>query len=154
MTLDEHERKRRHRLVQAHMAAENDHDIDAIMATFASKTEMVFNGQRFEDLEQIRSLHIGFGMSSLPGGLHGIRLVPERETFGEEHVLIEARLFATHTGVIQGYPPTNQEVELYYTATYRFDRHGKLASERVVMNFGPITLPYTLSLIQGAQPRL
>jgi hypothetical protein len=145
MPISKSERERRYRLLQVHTEAENDHDIDAIMATFAPTAELVFNGLRFTDLASIREAHIGFGMSALPAPLVGVRQVIERVSYGDQHIIVEARLFARHEQTFNGYPPSHQELELYNVAAYLFDDTDKLVSERVVMNWGPITLPYALS---------
>lgn len=150
MSIRKAERERRYRLLQVHTQAENDHDIDAVMATFAPTAEMVFNGLRFGDLESIRQAHIGFGMSSVPAPLLGVRQMIERVSYSDRHILVEARLFARHVGTFFGFPPSNQELELYNTAAYLFDETDKLISERVVMNWGPITLPYALSVAASA----
>ena len=62
------ETDRRRRLLAAHYAAENDHDLDRIMATFARDAEMIYNGQRFGDPESIRWAHGYIGLSAATGG--------------------------------------------------------------------------------------
>src|SRR5688572_12213633 len=104
MPISKTERERRHALLQIHTEAENDHDIDAVMATFSQSAVMVFNGQRFTDLESIRLAHVGFGMSQLPGSLAGVRQVVERVSYSDRHILVEARMFARHVGPFFGYP--------------------------------------------------
>lgn len=138
MPIDERERRRRRELVQAHMAAENAHDIDAILATFAPNAEGVLNGLTVHNAEELRQFHILFGMSSYPGALLDTRVVPEREHFSDGEIIIEGRLAARHAGPFLGLPPTQAPVELFYTAIYRFDESGKLASERIRMNWGPL----------------
>ena len=62
------EQERRRALLAAHYAAENDHDLDRIMATFASGAEMIYNGQRFADPESIRWAHGYIGLSAATDG--------------------------------------------------------------------------------------
>ena len=146
------ERERRLRLLKVHADAENDRDIDAIMATFAPDAVMVFNELRFPDLLSIRIAHMGFGMSSLPAGLEGVRQEHERISYSDSHIIVEGRVFAKHVAPLFGYPPSHQQVEMFYTATYLFNQADLLISEHVVMNWGPITLPYALSVGAGAAP--
>jgi hypothetical protein len=145
------ERERRLRLFQVHADAENDRDIDAIMATFAPDAVMVFNEIRFTDPVSIRIAHMGFGMSAVPAGLEGVRQEHERIRFSDNHVLVEGRVVAKHVAPLFGYPPSNQQVEMFYTAAYLFNQADLLISEHVVMNWAPITLPYALSLAPAAR---
>ncbi|GAA1797337.1 hypothetical protein GCM10009682_18690 [Luedemannella flava] len=50
----------------------------------------------------------------------------------------EGRLTGRHSGEFLGLAPTDHEVELPFVAFYRFDADDKPASERVVMNLGPL----------------
>ncbi len=64
--------------------------------------------------------------------------MPEHTHFTADEIVIEGRLCGKHVGEFQGFPPTEREVELPFVAFYRFDVAGKLTSERVVMNLGPL----------------
>jgi|SRR5882724_3497819 len=138
MPIDNAERERRRTLVRAHLAAENDHDLDRIMKTFSDRTENVSNGRSFTDHESIRWVHVYFGLSSAQGALAGLRIVVDREHFTDDEVVIESRVFGKHVGEFLGFPATGRDIELPAVGFYRFDKEGKLTSERVVMNFGPL----------------
>jgi hypothetical protein len=138
MTTDGTERERRRALVHAHMAAENRHDVDAIMQTFAGTGEMIYNRVSFPSDDAIRGAHTYMGFSAAPGAFAGLRIVPDAEHFTAEEIVIEGRLCGKHVGEFLGFAPTNRDVELPYVAFYRFDDDGKLASERVVMNLAPL----------------
>jgi hypothetical protein len=135
MPTDHTERERRRRLVRLHMDAENRHDLDAIIETFTADGEMLFNTTAFRGEGPLRLGHTLFGMSAAPGALSGTRVVPEHEHFTDEEIVIEGLVVGRHVGDILGFPPTNREVQLPYVAIYRFDDRGKLASERIVMDF-------------------
>ncbi len=49
MPIDDTERQRRQTLFHAHLAAENNFDLDRIMETFSRDTEMLYNKQPFRD---------------------------------------------------------------------------------------------------------
>jgi predicted ester cyclase len=138
MPIDETERHRRHALLHAHYAAENDHDLEAIMATFSADGVMIYNRQHFPDDEMIRGAHTYLGMSAAPGAISGLRAHIDAEHFTDEEVVVEGRLTGTHTREFLGFPPTDRDVELSFVAFYRFDASDKLASERVVMNLAPL----------------
>ena len=136
MTIDD-ERERRRALLHAHYKAENDHDLDRVMATFSPDAEMLYNRQSFRDLGSIQQAHAYMGFSAR-GAFRGLRTIPEHEHFTADEVVIEGRLCGKHIGEFQGFPPTDRDVELPFVAFYRFDADGKLISERVVMNLGPL----------------
>jgi hypothetical protein len=134
--IDAKERDRRRALLAAHYEAENACDIDGIMATFAPNAEMIYNGQHFTVADHIRWAHGYIGMSAEPGGLTNLRSVRDREHDTDDEIIVEGRLFGTHTGEFQGFAPTGRDVVLPFITFYRFDASGLLASERVVMNLG------------------
>ncbi len=138
MPIDRQERERRHQLIQEHYAAENDHDLERIMATFAKDGVMQFNHQSFSDDEQIRWAHRYLGMSAAPGALCGLKTIIDKEHFTAEETVIEGRMCGKHSKEFLGFEPTDKDVELPFVAFYRFDELGKLTSERVVMNLAPL----------------
>jgi hypothetical protein len=137
MPIDDAERERRSALLAAHYRAENDNDLDGIMATFAETGEMVYNRQSFADHDSISQAHAYMGFSAA-GAFRGLRAIRDQEHFTDHEIVIEGRVCGTHVGEFQGFPPTGQEVELPFVAFYRFDAAGKLTSERVVMNLGSL----------------
>lgn len=138
MPINETERNRRRALLHAHYAAENDHDLDAIMDTFSADGVMLYNRQPFPSDEMIRGAHTYLGMSAAPGAISGLRAHIDAEHFTDEEVVVEGRLTGTHSREFLGFAPTDGEVELPFVAFYRFDANDKLSSERVVMNLGPL----------------
>jgi hypothetical protein len=134
--LDSKERNRRRALLAAHYDAENAHDLDRLMATFADGAEMIYNGQHFTAADHIRWAHSYIGFSPETGGLTKLRAVRDHEHYTDDEVVVEGRLFGTHTGEFQGFAPTGRDVVLPFITFYRFDADGLLASERVVMNLG------------------
>ena len=134
MSNDAAARDRRRALVEAHMKAENHHDLDGIMKTFSGDAEMLYNRQSFHDPESIRQAHGLFGLSSAPGAFSGLRVVPDHVHDTGDEIVIEGRMCGKHVGEFGGFAATNRDVEMPYVAFYRFDGQGKLASERVVMN--------------------
>ena len=138
--LTESEKERRRILVRAHMSAENRHDLDGIMETFAAETTMLYNRLPFPDPPSIREAHTYFGMSAANGAFDGVAVVPDHEHFTDDEVVIEGRMCGKHVGEFLGFAPTGRDVELAYVAFYRFDAGGKLVSERVVMNLAPLAV--------------
>ena len=99
MPIDQQERERRHQLIQEHYAAENDHDLERIMDTFAKDAVMQYNHQSFSDDEQIRWAHGYLGMSAAPGALCGLKTIIDEEHFTAEETVIEGRMCGNHGAV-------------------------------------------------------
>ena len=138
MPIDDRERERRRALVHAHYAAENDHDLERIMATFSKGGVMHYNRQTFPSDETIRWAHGYMGMSAAPGAFAGLRAVIDEEHFTDAETVIEGRVCGKHSSEFLGFAPTQRDVELPFVAFYRFDAQGKLTSERVVMDLGTL----------------
>lgn len=141
MEIDAKERDRRRRLLAAHYAAENAHDLEGVMRTFSGEAEMLYNRQRFGDDSSIRWAHGYIGLSDAPGAFAGIRTERDHEHFTAEEIVVEGRLCGKHVGEFQGYAPTQRDVELPFVGFYKFDAGGKLVSERIVMNLGVLGVP-------------
>ena len=138
MPIDDREREHRRALVRAHYAADNDHDLDRIMRTFSKEGVMHYNRQSFPSDETIRWAHGYIGMSAAPGAFAGLRAVIDEEHFTDAETVIEGRVCGKHSSEFLGFAPTQRDVELPFVAFYRFDADGKLTSERVVMDLGPL----------------
>lgn len=138
MEIDAKERDRRRRLLNAHYAVENAHNVDGVMKTFSDDAVMVYNGQPFSDGESIKWAHGYIGMSAGPGAFAGLVTNRDREHFTADEIVVEGRLCGKHVGEFQGFAPTDRDVELPFIGFYRFDDAGKLVSERIVMNLGPL----------------
>jgi uncharacterized protein (TIGR02246 family) len=136
MRIDDAERDRRRRLMEAHVAAENDHDLEAIMATFADDAELIFNSNTSRGYEQIASGHALIGMTSQPGAIEDLRCVNQRIFFTDAEIIVEARVEGKFVRPFGNTPPTNQQVSLRGFNAYLFDDEGKLVRERAVLNLG------------------
>ena len=99
---------------------------------------MHYNHLRFEDDKSIRDAHALMGMGASPGALTGLCLTLDREHYTDEEAVIEGRVCGRHDKEFFGFAPTDRDVELPFVAFYRFNDNGKLSSERVVMNLGPL----------------
>ena len=137
MTVDGKERERRRALLRAHLEAEGMGNLTAVLATFASKTEMTYNRRVFTDHDAIRQAHAYMGFSG-EGAIMDLSAAVDRESFTDDEIVIEGRMLGVHRGEFEGFPGTGRRVELPFVTFYRFDADGKLDSERVVMNLGPL----------------
>jgi steroid delta-isomerase-like uncharacterized protein len=137
MTVNDKERDRRRTLLRAHLEAEAEGNLSKVLATFAADTEMIYNHQVFRDHDHIRQAHAYMGFSR-EGAIAELGAVVDRESFTDDEIVFEGRLVGVHRTEFQGFPGTNRRIELPCVTFYRFDPDGKLVSERVVMNLGPL----------------
>jgi hypothetical protein len=138
MEITEAERDRRRRLLHAHLAVENAGDTSAVMATFSDDAVMLFNAVPFRSGPDIRAAHEYFGFTDGPGAFASPQNIVDRESFTDTDIVIEGRLVGVHKDEFLGFAPSGREVELPFVSFYGFDADGKLSSERVVMNLGPL----------------
>jgi len=115
------------RVLQEHVDAENVHDRERVVATYAVRDpvfEDVPAGRRFVGVEEIidnyRNLWDGF-----PGLVRRI----DRWTFGDDACVIELTLTGTHDGDYRGIPPTGRKLELPIIAHFAFDEDGRIKQE-------------------------
>lgn len=130
--------ERRSALLRAHYAVENRHDIDGIMATFAPGAVMTYNHMPFSDPDSIRQAHGTIGFFGDSGGFDGLQTFAEHEHLTADEIVVEGRVRGRHVNEFLGFAPTGRDVELPFVGIYRFDATGKLVSERIVMNLGPL----------------
>ncbi|MBI5285703.1 MAG: ester cyclase [Chloroflexi bacterium] len=115
------------RVVQEHVDAENVHDRERVVATYAVR-DPVFQdvpaGLRFTGVEEIidnyRNLWDGF-----PGLVRRI----DRWTIGDDACVIELTLTGTHDGDYRGIPPTGRKLALPIIAHFAFDEDGRIKQE-------------------------
>ena len=114
--------------LDAHVAAENAHDIDALMATFAPDAVMEVNQRRFDTPEAIRRAHerMGFGPDG-GGGIADLQVVEGRRTLTDDGIVVEGRITARHAS-------SGGEVVMPYCVIYQFDAAGRLYSERAYLD--------------------
>lgn len=135
---DPNQRKRWQQLHAAYIGRENRHDLPGILECFAPDGRMLVNERPFDNRQSIADLHSALGMSDAAAGLVGTQVVPDREYFTEHELLIHGRVLGMHLGTVLQFPATLRQVELHYAALYRFDESGKLVSERMAINWGPL----------------
>jgi len=123
--------------LEEHIRAENAHDVNAIMNTFADNGMLVFNGLPLRDHDRIRTLHeaLGFGEQ---GGFSDLRVEEKQRYISDEAIILEQVVSGTHTGEWQGIAATGRKMAVAVCTVYKFDEAGKLASENVYFDTGSL----------------
>ncbi len=132
-TLNQDQIQARLRIVEEHMHAENEHDVDGIMRTFGENPTFVLNGDTFTGQESIRAMYEGFGFGGR-GGFANIHVDVKRRHIGDDAVILEATLSGEHTNTWQGIAATGRKVEVPLCAVFPFDGEGRLTGERVYLD--------------------
>lgn len=124
------QKEARSKIVQEHLEAESNHDLDAIMATFSAQPAFALNGMDLAGAQVIRSVYEGFGFGE-HGSFSDIQLEVKHWHLGDDSITTEMMLRANHTGDWQGIPATGRAVTVALCAVFTFDEDDKVASERV-----------------------
>ena len=132
---DDDLRARREAVVRLHMEAENVHDYDAVIGTFAHpRYELMATGQVFDGEEEVRRY---FTLSRTPFPDQRNELVSMRST--DDAVIVELDLLGTHEGPLRGFEPTGQTFRSRMAALFLFDDGGDgIVCERVYFDSGDI----------------
>jgi steroid delta-isomerase-like uncharacterized protein len=115
------------RVLEEHVEAENVHDRDRVLATYAREApvfEDVPSGQRFVGPEAIVDNY-----RHLWDGFPGLARRIDRWTFGENSCVIELTLTGEHAGHYRGIAPTGRQLQLRISAHFAFDEDGRITQE-------------------------
>jgi steroid delta-isomerase-like uncharacterized protein len=135
MTISEDLRIRREAVVRRHMEAENEHDYDTVLATFAHpRYELMATGQVFDGEPEVRRY---FELSRTPFPDQRNELVSMRST--DDAVVVELDLLGTHRGPLAAIAPTGREFRTRMCALFIFEDGGDgIVCERVYFDTGSI----------------
>jgi len=132
-TLNQTQKETRLRIVDEHIRAENDNDLDGIMHTFGSRPTFVLNGEAFAGAAGIRAFYEGFGFGG-QGGFANINIDVRKRHVSDDVVILEVVVTGKHTNPWQGIPARDRSFEVPLCAVFDFDGEGKLAGETVYMD--------------------
>lgn len=128
-------RARREAVVRQHMEAENQHDYDTVIATFAHpRYELMATGQVFDGEAEVRQ-YFAASRGSFPDQRN--ELVSLRST--DDAVVVELDLLGTHDGPLRGIEPTGKTFRSRMIALFIFEDAGPgITCERVYFDAGDI----------------
>ncbi len=114
--------------LKSHLDAENQHDLQAVMATYTDSPRVTINGQVFAGTNAVRMFHDRFGFGG--AGAFSEVTVKERARHACGFVVaLEQTLSGVHTGRWQAHQPTGQRFEVPVCTVYTFTPQALLASE-------------------------
>ena len=121
------------KIVEEHLRAENDHDVDGVMRTFAENPTFILNGDTISGPDDIRAFYEAFGFGER-GGFTNLQVEERGRHISDDAVILEITVRGDHTNSWQGIPATGRKIELPLCAVLPFDGADKLTGERVYMD--------------------
>jgi len=128
-------RARRESVVRLHMEAENQHDYDTVIGTFAHpRYELMATGQVFDGEEEVRH-YFAASRGAFPDQRN--ELVSLRHA--DDAVVVELDLLGTHEGPLRGVAPTGGTFRSRMAGLFIFeDDTDRIVCERVYFDSGDI----------------
>lgn len=122
-------------IVDEHIACENRHDLDAVMATFGDDAR--YDDEPWDDhragLEGVRSYYIEL-MRALPD----LKIEVIHRHVAAESLIVEVIISGTHLGPWRGLPATGRRIQFPLCGIYTFDADDRLAGERIYYDRGMV----------------
>ena len=122
-------------LLDEHLAAENAHNLDRIMATYGTSPLILLNGQRIEGHAAIREFHRSFGFGE-GGSFSDVHADERARHRSSDAIVIEQTLTGLHSGTWMQHAPTGRRFQVQVCTVYRFDGRGMLSAEHFYADLG------------------
>jgi steroid delta-isomerase-like uncharacterized protein len=126
-------REEREAVVRRHMEAENVHDYDTVIATFAHPRYELVATDRVHDGEAAVREYFRETRSAFPDQRNELIALHHMD----DGVLAELWLLGTHRGPLMGFEPTGKEFRCRMAALFLFDG-AKIVCERVYFDTATI----------------
>jgi steroid delta-isomerase-like uncharacterized protein len=116
------------KLVEEHVRHENDHNLEAIMATFGATAHYDDEpwDAHYVGRDAVRAFYAGL-LRALPG----LRIDVQHRHASDTAVVLEVVIRGRHLGHWRGLPPTGAQIELPLCGIFTFDDDERLAGERI-----------------------
>jgi steroid delta-isomerase-like uncharacterized protein len=124
-------RQRREAIVMQHAEAENQHDVEATIATF-HRPRYEVNGVPSDGEQAVREL-----LQGLMTGFPDLHVEIGNMRHADDAVFGETLITGTHDGEWAGIAPTGRRVEVPVAAIFEFDED-RLLCEKVYMDFATV----------------
>lgn len=119
---------------ETHLNAEIKGDIPAVVATYAEKGHLNYNGVLYDTPEKLAAFHVGFGFSN-KGMLADLDGKILNKTYMFDSLAVEFRVHCT-VELPPGTPA--RRIEMSSLTIYQFNDEGKIVSERAFNDTGAI----------------
>ena len=130
MSTTESERRlaARLKIVDEHVARENQHDLEGILQTFGTTARYDDEpwGSRYIGHNGVRAYYDGL-LKALPD----LRIDLQHRYAGNDAVVVEVVITGHHLGIWRGLPPTGRSVRFPLCGIFVFDKDDRLAGEKI-----------------------
>ena len=116
------------RTVEEHIQSENDHNLDAIMATFGPDAQYEDEswGETHEGRAGVQAYY-----EELVNAVPDLRIDVKKRHVAQQEIILEVEISGTHQGAWRGAPGTGRFLRFPLCAVYTFDERNKLKGERI-----------------------
>jgi steroid delta-isomerase-like uncharacterized protein len=122
-------------IVEEHIACENRHDLEAVMATFGSDAR--YDDEPWADhrlgRDGVRTYY-----TELLLALPDLKIDVIGRHVASESVIVEVVISGTHLGAWRGLPATGRRLQFPLCGIYEFDDNDRLAAERIYYDRGAV----------------
>lgn len=128
MSANDERLRARIQLVDQHIRCENNHDLEAVMATFGDQGR--YDDEPWDDhrtgRDGVRSYY-----NELLSALPDLSIEVKNQHAAFDSVVVEVIIRGTHLGPWRGLPATGRKIEFPLCGIYTFDSDDRLAGERI-----------------------
>jgi steroid delta-isomerase-like uncharacterized protein len=126
VTIDEGRIAARMRLIDEHLQAEMDLDLDRTMATLNEAPEYKINNDEFSGRESVRAFY-----ADLFAGFPDIHFEVTRRYVSDDAIILEETVSGTHRNKWNGIPASGRRVQFPICVVNPFDENDRMCGERV-----------------------
>jgi steroid delta-isomerase-like uncharacterized protein len=125
VTVDEGRIAARMKLIDEHIQAEMDLDLDRTLATLNDTPDYKINNDEFSGRESVRAFY-----ADLFTGFPDLHFEITRSYVSDDAIILEATFSGTHKNLFNGIPATGRRVQFPFCTIFAFDENDRLAGER------------------------
>ena len=125
VTVDEGRIAARMKLIDEHIQAEMDLDLDRTLATLNDTPDYKINNDEFSGRESVRAFY-----ADLFTGFPDLHFEFTRSYVSDDAIILEATFSGTHKNLFNGIPATGRRVQFPFCTIFSFDENDRLAGER------------------------
>ena len=126
VSIDERRIAARIALVDEHVQAEMDVDLDRTMATLNEAPDFKINDNEFSGRDSVRAFY-----ADLYTGFPDLHIEITQRYVSDDAIIVEATFSGTHENQYSGIPATGRRVQFPLCTIFPFDENDRLAGERV-----------------------
>jgi steroid delta-isomerase-like uncharacterized protein len=116
------------KIVEEHIALENEHDLDGIMRTFgdAARYDDEPWDAHYVGRQEVRAFY-----AQLLHAMPDLHIDVRQRHVAEAAVIVEVIIRGQHLGAWRGLPATGRRIDVPLCGIYTFDEENRLAGERI-----------------------